>query len=72
MHLKTHTYDAFRGHTRTYLEPAIVHKWNEEQNLQRDYLKQNSNVILGGDSIGAHFNLDLSYYLNSDALHKAV
>lgn len=59
MYLKTHTYDAFRRHSRTYLEPAIIYKWNEEQNLQLHYLSQNKNVILGGDmradSPGAHF-----------------
>ncbi|XDV52549.1 hypothetical protein PO909_021269 [Leuciscus waleckii] len=49
MYLKTHTYDAFRRHARTYLEPAIIYKWNEEQNLQLHYLSQNKNVILGGD-----------------------
>ncbi|XP_051716556.1 uncharacterized protein LOC127494593 isoform X2 [Ctenopharyngodon idella] len=49
MYLKTHTYDAFRRHARTYLEPAIIHKWKEEQNLQLHYLSQNKNVILGGD-----------------------
>ncbi|XP_067268180.1 uncharacterized protein [Chanodichthys erythropterus] len=49
MYLKTHTYDAFRRHARTYLEPAIIHKWKEEQSLQLHYLSQNNNVILGGD-----------------------
>ncbi|XP_042582175.1 uncharacterized protein LOC109084638 [Cyprinus carpio] len=49
MNLKMHTYDAFRRHAKTYLEPAIIHKWNEDQNLQLHYLSQNKNAILGGD-----------------------
>ncbi|KAG1926991.1 uncharacterized protein LOC120480138 isoform X3 [Pimephales promelas] len=49
MHLKTHTYDAFRRHARTYLEPAIIYKWSEEQNLQRRDLSRSKNVILAGD-----------------------
>ncbi|XP_052434176.1 uncharacterized protein LOC127974730 isoform X1 [Carassius gibelio] len=48
MYLKTHTYDAFRRHARTYLEPAIIHKWNEDQNLQLHNLSQSKNLILGG------------------------
>ncbi|XP_067248377.1 uncharacterized protein [Chanodichthys erythropterus] len=31
------------------LEPAIIYKWNEERNLQLHYLRENKNVILGGD-----------------------
>ncbi|XP_055062144.2 uncharacterized protein [Misgurnus anguillicaudatus] len=49
MYLKTHTYDAFRRHANTYLQPAIIHKWNEEQNLKLQYLTQHDSVILGGD-----------------------
>ncbi|XP_073695165.1 uncharacterized protein [Garra rufa] len=49
MYLKMHTYDAFRRHARTYLEPAIIHKWNEDQNMQLHDLSKNKNVILGGD-----------------------
>ncbi|XP_067298749.1 uncharacterized protein [Pseudorasbora parva] len=48
MYLKTCTYDAYRRHVRTYLEPAVIHKWNEEQNLQLHCLSQNSNAIIGG------------------------
>lgn len=29
LRLRTHTYDAFRRHARTYLEPAIIHSWNK-------------------------------------------
>ncbi len=67
MYLKTHAYDAFRRHARTYLEPAIIHKWNEDQNLQLHYLSQNKNVILCGnmraDWPGAHYYFNLSCYL---------
>ncbi|XP_056100848.1 uncharacterized protein LOC130079563 [Rhinichthys klamathensis goyatoka] len=49
MHLKTHTYDAFRRHARTYLEPAIIYKWTEEQSLQRHDLSQSKSVIVAGD-----------------------
>ncbi|KAF4111800.1 uncharacterized protein LOC131543092 isoform X2 [Onychostoma macrolepis] len=49
MYLKTHTYDAFRKHARTYIEPAVIHKWNEDQNVHLHYLSQNKIVILSGD-----------------------
>ncbi|XP_012732234.2 uncharacterized protein LOC105936117 [Fundulus heteroclitus] len=47
MHLQTLLYDAFRRHARTYVEPAIVHKWKTSQDgmLQRLSME---NAIVGG------------------------
>lgn len=49
LRLRTHTYDAFRRHARTYLEPAIIHSWNKWQEEAFNHLIQNGEVILGGD-----------------------
>ncbi|KAI4883550.1 hypothetical protein NFI96_030649 [Prochilodus magdalenae] len=49
MQLKTHSYDAFRRHARTYIEPAIVHKWNTEQKEVLQRLSQEDGVVVGGD-----------------------
>lgn len=49
LRLKTHTYDAFRRHARTYLQPAVIHTWNKWQGDAFDALISNGPVILGGD-----------------------
>ncbi|XP_028456556.1 uncharacterized protein LOC114570424 isoform X2 [Perca flavescens] len=49
MQLRTHTYDAFRRHARTYLEPAIIHSWTEWQTQKLQMLSVANSVILGGD-----------------------
>ena len=49
MQLKTHTYGTFRRHARTYIEPAIVHKWNTEQKEVLQRLSQEEGVVVGGD-----------------------
>ncbi|KAA8578934.1 hypothetical protein FQN60_018662, partial [Etheostoma spectabile] len=52
MQLRTHTYDAFRRHARTYLEPAIIHKLTEWQIQKLKMLSEAKSVITGGD-VGA-------------------
>ncbi|XP_015259484.1 PREDICTED: uncharacterized protein LOC107104080 [Cyprinodon variegatus] len=46
MQLRTHSYDAFRRHARTYLEPAIIHSWNEWQSTKLRTLSQENSVTL--------------------------
>ncbi|XP_077418866.1 uncharacterized protein LOC144049968 [Vanacampus margaritifer] len=49
MQLKMFPYDTFRRHTRMYIEPAVIHKWNTVQAGMLQHLSQQHNVIVGGD-----------------------
>ncbi|XP_061566080.1 uncharacterized protein LOC133420407 isoform X1 [Cololabis saira] len=49
MHLKLFKYDTFRRHARSFLEPAIVHKWKAEQDDVLLQLSQEQSVVVGGD-----------------------
>uniref|UniRef100_A0A1A7WM63 Si:ch73-389k6.1 n=1 Tax=Iconisemion striatum TaxID=60296 RepID=A0A1A7WM63_9TELE len=49
MHLKTHTDDVFRRHVSSYLEPAIIHTWNERQCMALQSLTEEDQVVFGGD-----------------------
>ncbi|KAL1004808.1 hypothetical protein UPYG_G00050880 [Umbra pygmaea] len=49
MQLRTHNYDSFRRHARTYLEPAIIHSWTEWQTTKLQMLSEANSVILRGD-----------------------
>nr|XP_021331120.1 uncharacterized protein LOC110439428 isoform X1 [Danio rerio] len=49
MNLQTIQYSAFRNHARNFLEPAIIHKWNLEQQNIFTQLKKEGAVALAGD-----------------------
>ena len=49
MHLQIFLSDTFRRHARMFIEPAIVHKWKNSQELMLQQLGEESKVILGGD-----------------------
>lgn len=49
MQLKMFHYDTFRRHARMYIEPATVHSWKTAQDGTLEHLRQQQNVILGGD-----------------------
>ncbi|XP_063048719.1 uncharacterized protein LOC134445189 isoform X3 [Engraulis encrasicolus] len=48
LNLRSIGYTTFRRHARTYLEPAIIHKWHQFQEEQWKDLSQHK-VKLGGD-----------------------
>ncbi|XP_057182524.1 uncharacterized protein LOC130549346 isoform X2 [Triplophysa rosa] len=49
MQLRIIHYDAFRRHARNYLEPAIIHKWNVDQNNLFRKLQEGRKVAVAGD-----------------------
>ncbi|XP_059926281.1 uncharacterized protein LOC132471191 isoform X1 [Gadus macrocephalus] len=49
MHLQIFLSDTFRRHARMFIEPAIVHKWKNSQELMLQQLSEESKVILCGD-----------------------
>ncbi|XP_077375383.1 uncharacterized protein LOC144017561 isoform X2 [Festucalex cinctus] len=49
MQLKMFPYDTFRRHTRMYIEPAVIHKWNTVQAGMLQHLSQQHDVTVGGD-----------------------
>ncbi|XP_054452368.1 uncharacterized protein LOC129089057 [Anoplopoma fimbria] len=50
MQLQMFQYDTFRRHARSFLEPAIVHKWKSDQyNLLQRLHHQGGAVSVGGD-----------------------
>ncbi|XP_056613533.1 uncharacterized protein LOC130429144 [Triplophysa dalaica] len=49
MQLRIIHYDSFRRHTRNYLEPAIVHKWNVDQNKLFRKLQEGRKVAVAGE-----------------------
>lgn len=49
MNIQVQQYNTFRRHSRWYLEPAIYHKWNVDQNLHLEDLKKKGKVALSGD-----------------------
>lgn len=49
MQLRIIHYDSFRRHTRNYLEPAIVHKWNADQNKLFRKLQEGRKVAVAGE-----------------------
>ncbi|KAK7925018.1 hypothetical protein WMY93_007328 [Mugilogobius chulae] len=49
MNLQVHQYNAFRRHSRSFLEPAIYHKWKKDQETFFEELKRKGKVAVGGD-----------------------
>ncbi|KAA0702421.1 hypothetical protein E1301_Tti017039 [Triplophysa tibetana] len=49
MQLRIIHYDSFRRHTRNYLEPAIIHKWNVDQNNLFRKLQEVRKVAVAGE-----------------------
>ncbi|XP_016346660.1 uncharacterized protein LOC107692211 [Sinocyclocheilus anshuiensis] len=49
MQLKMINYETFRKHARSYIEPAIVHSWKTAQDGMLQQLRQQQNIVLGGD-----------------------
>ncbi|XP_058628472.1 uncharacterized protein LOC131538581 isoform X2 [Onychostoma macrolepis] len=49
MQLKMIHYTTFRIHARRYIEPAIVHSWKKAQDGMLQQLRQQQNIVLGGD-----------------------
>ncbi|KAK7884695.1 hypothetical protein WMY93_027818 [Mugilogobius chulae] len=49
MSLQIHQYSTFRRHSRSFLEPAIYHKWKKDQGLIFEELKGKGKLALGGD-----------------------
>nr|XP_055024872.1 uncharacterized protein LOC129414783 isoform X2 [Misgurnus anguillicaudatus] len=48
MHLKSIGHSTFRRHARSYLEPAVIHKWHAFQESEFEHLRQRP-VKIGGD-----------------------
>uniref|UniRef100_A0A3Q2QJ07 Uncharacterized LOC105936117 n=1 Tax=Fundulus heteroclitus TaxID=8078 RepID=A0A3Q2QJ07_FUNHE len=76
MRLQTLIYDAFRRHARTYVEPAIVHKWKTSQDGMLQRLSR-ENVIVGGmraDSPGSLITHTLicDQYVSKKVYYKSV
>ncbi|XDV42669.1 hypothetical protein PO909_011287 [Leuciscus waleckii] len=49
MKLKMIHYTTFRIHARRYIQPAIVHSWKTAQDGILHQLRQQQNIVLGGD-----------------------
>ncbi|XP_056624390.1 uncharacterized protein LOC130437186 isoform X2 [Triplophysa dalaica] len=49
MQLQTVQYGTFRRHARNFLEPAIIHKWNRDQEHLIRQLKERGNLAIAGD-----------------------
>nr|XP_055069990.1 uncharacterized protein LOC129450961 [Misgurnus anguillicaudatus] len=49
MQLQLFGYTTFRRFARRYIEPAIVYRWKTLQDTTLEQLRQQKNVILGGD-----------------------
>ncbi|KAK7884024.1 hypothetical protein WMY93_027147 [Mugilogobius chulae] len=47
MSLQVHQYSTFRRHSRSFLEPAIYHKWKKDQGLIFEELKGKGKLALG-------------------------
>lgn len=48
MNLQSISYSVFRRHANTYLEPAVIHKWQQYQDEELQVLSQRK-VKIGGD-----------------------
>ena len=48
MQLEVFEYNTFRRHARTYLEPAINHKWKKDQQALFEDVKD-ERIAVGGD-----------------------
>ncbi|XP_049428542.1 uncharacterized protein LOC125886398 [Epinephelus fuscoguttatus] len=49
MQFQIFPYDTYRRHARSFLEPAIVHKWKTDQQNLFQQLQQKGKVAVGGD-----------------------
>ncbi|XP_063731390.1 uncharacterized protein LOC134859038 [Eleginops maclovinus] len=49
MQLQIFQYDTFRRHARSFLEPAIIHKWKLDQQNLLQQLHQRGQAVVGGD-----------------------
>ncbi|XP_051510706.1 uncharacterized protein LOC127415798 isoform X2 [Myxocyprinus asiaticus] len=49
MQLHIFKYETFQRHSRTFLEPAIIHKWKSEQQNNFQKLKQGGKIAIAGE-----------------------
>ncbi|XP_059181029.1 uncharacterized protein LOC131959829 [Centropristis striata] len=49
MHLKSYNCGTYRRHAKSFLEPAIVHKWKTEQDAVLQQLSLEQRVVAAGD-----------------------
>ncbi|KAL0970663.1 hypothetical protein UPYG_G00245360 [Umbra pygmaea] len=49
MRLQIVLYDTFCRHARAFVEPVVVHAWNNSQEVILQQLSQDKKLILGGD-----------------------
>ena len=49
MNLQTFTYNTFLRHGKSFIEPAIIHKWKESQNGIFQEQQPPNGIKLGGD-----------------------
>ncbi|XP_067292168.1 uncharacterized protein [Pseudorasbora parva] len=49
MKLKMIHYTTYQNHARRYIQPAIVHSWKKVQDGMLQQLRQQQNIVLGGD-----------------------
>ncbi|XDV48298.1 hypothetical protein PO909_017735 [Leuciscus waleckii] len=49
MQLQMHSYRQFRIHCRNFIEPAVLHKWKNDQAAVLQQLSTDGSAILGGD-----------------------
>ncbi|XP_056310443.1 uncharacterized protein si:ch73-389k6.1 isoform X2 [Danio aesculapii] len=48
MNLKMNLYSTFRRHAKMFLEPTIIHKWNQDQNALLQKMSRSHEVVLAG------------------------
>ncbi len=49
MNVQMVKYNTFKRHARNLLEPAINHKWKNDQQILFQHLRQRSDIAVGGD-----------------------
>uniref|UniRef100_A0A8C1LJG1 THAP-type domain-containing protein n=1 Tax=Cyprinus carpio TaxID=7962 RepID=A0A8C1LJG1_CYPCA len=69
MKLKMIHYTTFRIHARRYIQPAIVHSWKTAQDGMLQQLRQQQNIVLGGDTRYLMLNNCLSLHITVKAKH---
>ncbi|KAK7918718.1 hypothetical protein WMY93_010002 [Mugilogobius chulae] len=74
MNLQVHQYNAFRRHSRSFLEPAIYHKWKKDQETFFEELKRKGKVAVGGDMRADSQSNEVggSFYMEKEGLKRGL
>lgn len=70
MQLQTVQYGTFRRYARNFLEPAIIHKWNRDQEHLIRQLKERGKLAIAGDMRADSPGRERNEYFNSTVYHN--